>query len=79
MRGNEDESAGIAVIRLYLLVIQIYSDNLIPKLPNTAHSCSRHGQAMLYLFQKHPFCWEYEYIVYHKEITYAKVKFYVFY
>jgi hypothetical protein len=48
--------------------LQTYSDKLIPQVPNTSHSCIRHGpalllshwhgQAMLYLFQKHPFCCE---------------------
>jgi hypothetical protein len=35
----------------------------------------RHGQAMLYLFQKHLLCWEYEYIVCHNQITHFKIKF----
>jgi hypothetical protein len=38
----------------------------------------RHGQAMLYLFQKY-LLWECEYTVYRNKIAYVKVKFYVFY
>jgi len=34
-----------------------------------------HGQATLYLFQKHLLCWVYEYIVYHNGIAFVKVKF----
>ena len=80
-------------VRLYSVsdahCTDIYSDNFIPE-PLTLHTAvggtvrpllgsNRHGQAMLYLFQKHMFCWGYEYIVCRNEITYVKVKFYVFY
>jgi hypothetical protein len=34
--------------------LQIYSDNLIPELPNTAHSCSRHGPAATWLTSARP-------------------------
>ena len=34
--------------------IRIYSDNLIPELRNTAHSCSRHGSAAAWLSSAWP-------------------------
>jgi hypothetical protein len=34
--------------------IQLYSDNLIPELPNTAHSCSRHCPAPAWLTSARP-------------------------
>jgi len=63
------------------------SDNMIPKPPHTAYSCGkhgsvtrwfgRHGQATLYLFEKH-ILWGWEYIVYRHEVASVKVNF-VFY
>jgi len=35
----------------------------------------RHGQATINLFQKHPHCWEQQYIVYRNGIASVKVKF----
>jgi hypothetical protein len=63
----------------------MYSDNLIPELPNTGHSCSRdavamlvshwYSQVMLYPFQKYLCCWEHEYVVSHNKITSVEVTF----
>jgi hypothetical protein len=35
-------------------LLQIYSDNLLPELPNTVHSCSRHGVADAWLTSARP-------------------------
>jgi hypothetical protein len=64
------------------------SDNLIPRLPNTAHSCGRDGPATtwltserpgetLYLFQKYLLYWKNEYIVPRNKIATVQVTFYV--
>jgi len=37
----------------------------------------RHGQATLYLFQKHILCWESEYIVCHNGIASVQINFFV--
>jgi hypothetical protein len=64
----------------------MYSDNLIPELPNTAHSCSSgdgsatawltsERPATLYLSQKYLFCSEHEYMVSRNKIDTAAVRF----
>jgi hypothetical protein len=66
----------------------MYSDNWIPEILNTTHSCSRDSPATvwltserpetLYLFQKYILCWDHEYIVSRNKITAVKVTFCVF-
>ena len=67
----------------------MYSNNLIPELPNTAHSCSRHGPAIawitserfeiLNLFQKHLQCWKHECIISRNKIDPVEITFCVFF
>ena len=61
------------------------SENIIPESPNTAYSYRQYGpvtawfgladQETLYLFQKHPLCWEQQYIVYRNGIASVELKF----